>query len=424
MNEAQNASRRSFLAGPAALAFTIVKPELVRGWGEERLKLGLIGCGRRGTQAVQQHLFGNRNVELTAMGDLFEDKLEASLRDIRENRTYPVADKVTIRPDHHFVGFDAYRKVLASDVDIVILSTPPGYRPMHFEAAVAAGKHIFSEKPFGVDATGARRIIAASGRARERKLTVMSGAQRRNDTAYVETLRKVRDGAIGDITACYANWVGLAPSDVVQKPRDPKWADMTYQHRSWYAYLWICGDHIVEQHLHNIDVCNWFMGSHPVEVIASGGAAWRPRQEMYGHIYDHFNSDFVYANGVHLTSACRQYPKGSAMNVSELIVGTRGRTNCHDLATRERGEIWNPYVQEHINMVRSIRGDGPYINDGVTVAESTLTCIMAREAAYSGRKITWDMIMNSKQDLLPKSFNLDQKMDTQPLPVPGEYQFI
>jgi hypothetical protein len=145
---------------------------------------------------------------------------------------------------------------------------------------------------------------------------------------------------------------------------------------------------------------------------------------MYGHIYDHFNSDFVYANGVHLTSACRQYPKGSAMNVSELIVGTRGRTNCHDLATRERGEIWNPYVQEHINMVRSIRGDGPYINDGVTVAESTLTCIMAREAAYSGRKITWDMIMNSKQDLLPKSFNLDQKMDTQPLPVPGEYQFI
>jgi predicted dehydrogenase len=429
MNTNKDLSRRSFLKGSTAAtvgatAFTFIKPELVRGSGNERLRIGLIGCGRRGTQAAQQCLFGNENVELVAMGDLFEDKLESSLKDLRENQTYKIADKVKVDPEHRFVGFDSYNKVLACDIDIVMLAAPPGYRPAHFEAAVAAGKHIFAEKPFGTDATGVRRIMAAAEKARQLKLTVTSGAQRRNDPAYMQTWLKIRDGVIGEITACYAHWVGNAPGPVHQMPRDPKWADMTYQHRSWYSFVWICGDHVVEQHLHNIDVCNWFMGTHPVEVVASGGAAWRPRQEMYGNIYDHFSSDFVYANGVHLSSHCRQYPEGCAQNVSEQIVGTKGKTNCRDLGTRERGEIWNPYVQEHINMVKSIRGTGSYVNDGIAVAESTLTCIMARESAYSGQKITWEMIMNSKQDLQPKSFSYQNKMDVPPLPVPGVYKFI
>jgi len=426
----QSVSRRLFLKGSAVAsagagtAFTIIKPELVRGAGDERLRVGLIGCGRRGTQAAQQHLLGNENVELVAMGDLFEDQLEKSLRDLRENKTYPVAEKVKVDPEYHFIGFDAYKKVLASDIDVVILAAPPGYRPMHFEAAVAARKHIFAEKPFGTDPTGVRRIMAATRKAQELKLTVVSGAQRRNDPTYLQTLQKVRDGAIGDIAACYANWVGAAPSLVVQKPRNPKWGDMTYQHRSWYPYLWICGDHVVEQHLHNVDVCNWFMGTHPVEVVASGGVAWRPRMEMYGHIYDHFSSDFVYANGVHLSSHCRQYPAGCATVIGELIVGTKGKTNCKDMGQRIPGEIGNAYVQEHIALVKSIRGTGPYINDGMAVAESTLTCIMARESAYSGQKITWDMIMNSKQDLQPKEFGYDLKMEVPPLPAPGLYKFI
>jgi predicted dehydrogenase len=341
---------------------------------------------------------------------------------MKNNRTYPVGAKVKVDPDHHFVGFDAFRKVLASDIDIVILATPPGYRPEHLEAAVAAKKHIFAEKPFGTDPVGVRRAMAAVQKAKELKLTLMTGAQRHNDTAYMQTLEKVRGGAIGDITACYAYWVGTPV--IQQKARDAKWGDMTWQHRAWYSFVWICGDQVVEQHLHNIDVCNWFMGTHPVEVVASGGAVWRPRTEIYGNIYDHISADFVYPNGVHMSSYCRQYPKGCHQNISELIVGTKGKTKCNDMGTRERGEIWNPYVQEHINMVKSIRGDGPYINDGMAMAESTMTCIMARESAYSGMKITWDMMMNSKLDLQPKAFGYDEKMGVPPLPVPGEYKFI
>ena len=427
-------SRRSFLkkstaAGAGASTFMIVKPELVRGAGNEKIRAGLVGCGGRGSEAAQQFLHGNENVELVAMGDLFEDRLTKSLRAITNSKQYPgIASKVKVDGGHQFTGFDAYKKVLASDIDVVMLATPPGYRPMHFEAAVEAKKHIFSEKPFGTDPVGVRKIMAAGEKAKQLKLTVMSGAQRRNQKEYVETWEKVRNGAIGDIVATYAYWVGgpvLQFNNMSTWPgprgqRDPKWGDMEYQNRNWYSYVWICGDQVVEQHLHNIDVCNWFMGTHPVEVFASGGAAWRPRQEVYGNIYDHLDADFVYANGVHMSSHCRQFQgQGVYNNVSELVVGTKGRTNCHNLGTK--GE--NPYVQEHIAMVKSIRGQGPYINDGQTVAESTMTCIMARESAYSGQRITWDQMMNSQLDLQPKAFDLKLEMNPPPLPVPGVYKF-
>lgn len=429
----QDVSRRRFLAGSSAgaAAFQIIRPELVRGWANEKLKIGLVGCGGRGTQAAQQHLFGNDNVELVAMGDIFEDRLERSLKEIREGRQYPVADKVKVTPDHHFVGFDAYKKVLASDIDIVILATPPGYRPEHFVAAVEAKKHIFAEKPFGTDPVGCRKIMEASEKARQLKLTVMSGAQRRNQKEYMETWQKVKDGAIGDIVSTYAWWVG-SPVLQFQTPtwpgpkgkRDPQWGDMTFQNRSWYSFVWICGDQIVEQHLHNIDVCNWFMGTHPVKVWASGGAIWRPREEEYGNIYDHLDADFEYANGVHMSSHCRQYPRGSFGKVAELIIGTKGKTNGMDLGVKAEGPLANPYVREHMAMVKSIRGTGPYINDGMAVAESTMTCIMAREAAYSGQAITWDQMMKSQLDLQPKAFSYDAKVPVPPLPVPGEYKFI
>jgi predicted dehydrogenase len=422
MDVSNEISRRSFLkkstaVGAGATAFTIIKPELVRGAGNEKLKAGLVGCGGRGTEAAQQFLHGNENVELVAMGDIFEDHLEKSLDEIRNSRYANVAEKVKVEPDHHFIGFDAYKKVLASDIDIVMLATPPGYRPEHFVAAVEAKKHIFAEKPFGTDPVGVRKVMAASRKAEELKLTVVSGAQRRNQREYMETWQKVRDGAIGDIVATYAYWVG---SPVIQQhERDPKWSDMVWQHRAWYSFVWICGDQVVEQHLHNIDVCNWFMGTHPAKVFASGGAAWRPRAEIYGNIYDHIDADFVYPNGVHMSSHCRQYPKGSYQNVSELITGTKGRTNCKDMGAK--GE--DPYVQEHIALVKSIRGQGPYINDGMPVAESTMTCIMARESAYSGQEITWEQMMASPLDLQPKEFDYNMKLDVPPLPVPGEYKF-
>jgi predicted dehydrogenase len=416
-------SRRSFFqtSGAAgAAAFTIIKPELVRGAGKERLKAGLVGCGGRGTQAIIDLMQGTENIDVVSMGDLFEDKLEGSLTKIRGHKDFPTFEsRLKVDPERHFTGFDAYKKVLASDIDIVMLATPPGYRPIHFEAAVEAKKHVFCEKPFGTDPVGVRRFMAAAKKSEQLKLTVMSGAQRRNDANYVQTVRKIQDGAIGEVLALYAYWVGRPV--IQQKTRDPKWGDMTWEHRNWYSFVWICGDQIVEQHLHNIDVCNWVMGTHPVEVVATGGAVWRPREELYGNIYDHISSDFVYPGGVRMSSYCRQFPAPLHQNVSEQIVGAVRRSNGHDLGANAKTQ---PYVAEHTAMAASIRGDGPYVNHGMTVAESTMTCIMGRESAYTGDKVTWDQIMKSQLDLMPKEFDYDAKMEVPPLPVPGVYKLV
>jgi predicted dehydrogenase len=384
-----------------------------------KLKAGLIGCGGRGTGAAAQFLQGNDEVEVTALADLFEDKLLHCLDTLRQEPRYAaIESKVNVLAENRFVGFDAYRKMVASEVDIVLLCTPPGYRPMHFEAAVNAGKHVFAEKPVGTDATGVRRFMAAALKATNKKLTVVSGAQNRSNRTIRETRAKVQAGVIGDLAAAY---VGYNAGPVMHaKARDANWGDMEWEHRNWYSFLWLCGDQIVEQHFHNIDLINWFAGMHPVKVVASGGAAWRPREELYGNIYDHLRSEFTYPNGLKLISECRQYPKGCYRRVYEQIVGTKGQTTCRDMG--EKG--LDPQIQEHVDLVNSIRGTGPYINHGQAVAESTLTCIMAREAAYSGLEITWDMIMNSKQDLMPKAFGYEEKMEVPPLPVPGEYKFI
>jgi len=385
-----------------------------------KLKAGLIGCGGRGTGAAAQFLQGNDEVEVTALADVFEDKLLKCLDTLRQDPRYTaISSKVDVPVESRFVGFDAYQKLIATDVDIVMLCTPPGYRPMHFEAAINAGKHVFAEKPIATDATGVRRFMAAALKATDKNLTVMSGAQNRSNRAIRETRAKVQAGAIGDIVAAYAGYYSGPVMHV--KARDAKWGDMEWQHRDWYSYLWLCGDQIVEQHFHNIDLINWFAGMHPAKVVASGGAAWRPRNELYGNIYDHLRSEFTYPNGMKLTSECRQYPKGSYNKVYELLVGTKGRTDGRDLG--EKSSV-NPQVQEHADLVSSVRGTGPYINHGQEVAESTLTCIMAREAAYSGLEITWDMIMNSKQNLMPKAFGYDLTMTAPPLPVPGQYKFI
>src|SRR5947208_4610404 len=309
-NEFRSCTRRSFLkksiaAGAAATGFTIIKPELVRGAGKERLRAGLVGCGGRGTGAAADLLSADPNVELVAMGDIFEDKLHASLAVLRDPERLmhaspkqaaeftgqPVNElvdsirkRVTADPEHCFVGFDAYKKVIASDIDVVLLCTPPGHRPEQFESAVNARKHIFTEKPIATDPVGARRFIAAVKKAEASKLTVVAGLQRRSQKEYIETVQKIRDGAVGEVLELSANYLSGPVLHVDH--RDPAWGDMEWQHRNWYSFVWICGDQMVEQHVHTIDFCNWVMGTHPISVVASGGVAWRPREELYGNIYD------------------------------------------------------------------------------------------------------------------------------------------
>ena len=420
----ENHSRRSFLkgstaAGIAASGFQIIKPELLRGAGKEKLTAGIIGCGGRGTRAVNDLLSGNPNVELVAMADLFEDQLEKSIRRLRGAEEFPgIQNRINVAPEQRFMGFDAYKKILASDVDIVMLTTPPGWRPIHFEAAVEAKKHIFAEKPMGTDPVGVRRAMDAARKSEQEKLTVMIGAQRRSQQEYVQSVEKIQNGEIGEIVATYANWLSgpvLKGKEFLNKKKGLEW-----QHRAWYSYVWICGDQVVEQHLHNIDVINWVMDSHPDSVVASGGASWRPPEMLYGNIYDHLYADFVYPNGVRMTSHCRQYPERKVRRVNELVVGTKGSSDCRALG--QKADV-SPYVHEHVEMVNSILGTGPYINRAMAVAESTMTAVMAREAAYSGIEVTWDMIMNSKLDLMPKRFDLEADFDVPPLPRPGEYQF-
>lgn len=404
-------TRRAFLSSTAA--FQIARPG-------DRLRAGLIGVGGRGRQAVNDLLTAAPDVEVVAMADIFEDQLEKNLKWLKEDkRNQAIAPRVNVAPDQRFIGFDAYKKVLASNVDVVMLCTPPGYRPMHFEAAIEAKKHVFCEKPFGTDPVGVRRFMAAAKKSEELKLTVVSGAQRRFNRQYIETIDKIKNGVIGDIQAAYAYWVG-APV-IQQKERKSQWGEMEWRHRNWYSDVWLCGDQIVEQHLHNIDVICWVMGTHPISVVSYGGAAWRPRTEIYGSIYDHIASDFVFANGVRLSSYCRQFPDPKMYrNISELVIGAKGRSNCHDLGSEgEKGD----YVAEHVALVNSVRGTGAYVNHAMAVAESTMTCIMARESAYSGLEITWEMIMNSQLDRTPKNFGYKEAMPAMKLPVPGVYKF-
>ena len=431
-------TRRSLLAG--ASSFMIIRPELVRGAGPEKLRFGLVGCGGRGTEAAINLMTADPNVELVAMGDIFTDKLGASYS-VLSNLTNPdkelsrdmnltvagtsetpetIQKRVKVDPEHRFLGFDAYIKVIASDVDIVLLATPPAYRPVHFEAAVNAGKHCFVEKPIATDAVGVRRFMAAVKKAEERKLSVVAGTQAIYAPPSIETKKRIQDGAIGEILACYTNNV-TTPVLHVPEGRDPKWGDMEWQHREWYSFIWICGDAIVEQHIHGINFCNWMMGTHPERVVASGGVSWRPREEKYGNIHDHIHSDFIYPNGVHMTSHCRQYQKPSAIVRNNVFVGSKGRSSGNDLGTTKG---ISPQVHEHMFLVKSIRGDIPYVNYGMLVAESTMTAIMGRESAYSGQEITWDMMMKSTQDLQPKAFDYRLKMEVPPVPVPGQYKFV
>ena len=426
----ESVTRRNFMqrsagsAAATAAGLQIVRPQALRGDDTEKLSIGIVGCGGRGTRGVAEAIRGNPNYELHAMGDLFEDQLERSLRRLRDSDEFPaeVKQQIKVAPENRYLGYDAYKKVVDSGVDVVFLHTPPGWRPLHLEYALNANKHVFAEKPLATDMMGAQKVIRLAKESEQKKLTVMIGAQRRSQKEYVESVQRIQDGEIGDVVATYANWISgpvIKGADFTERLDQES---LAWQQRAWYSHVWICGDQIVEQHLHNIDVINWVLGdTHPVSVVASGGAVWRPREKLYGNIYDHVYADFEYANGVRMSSHCRQYPERKVRRVNELVVGTRGRSTVRDLGTPSQT---SPYVQEHIDMVKSINGSGPYKNQALAVAYSTMTAIMGRESAYAGIEVTWDMAMNSKQNLIPDNPSLDGKHDVPELPRPGEYEFI
>lgn len=417
----QKITRRDFAKASAAAAGFAILTSNARAQqaNSETLKVGLLGCGSRGGGAAQQILLGNENVQLVALADIFEDKVTAKRKELTEHNNPEISGKVSIDDDHCFVGIDAYKQILATDIDILIEGTLPYSRPKHIEAAVNAKKHIFTEKPAAVDPVGIRQFIAASKKAKELGLSLVAGTQRRHDKGYVETIKRIQDGAIGEILAARAYWCGSLP---FVHDRKPGQSDLEYRIRNWYGYCWVAGDNIVEQHVHNIDIMNWVLGN-PVSVFASGGRAWKPNEERYGDIFDHFSCDFEYANGVRVTSMSRHWYDSDG-GVFEEVIGTKGRSNCANEITGENpwkfeGDKLDPYVQEHIDLVNSIRGTGPYLNEGVQVAHSTLAAIMGRESAYTGKRLNWDEFLNSDLSLVPQELDFAKSYPVRPVPRPG-----
>jgi predicted dehydrogenase len=349
---------------------------------------------------------------------MFPDRAAAALARLKDNTQekewscsvpWRHVDHVKATRDTCFTGFDAYRRVLEADVNLVILAGPPGFRPLHLQAAIAAGKHVFMEKPVGVDPAGIRSVLASSELAKQKGLAIVAGTQRRHQNSYLEVMKRVRDGDIGEVLAgeCYWNG-GCVRHYGFYHPREAGWTDTEYQLRNWYFYTWLSGDHIVEQHVHNLDVLNWAIGTPPSEALAVGGRQWRVEPE-YGHIYDHFAVRYKYPNGAIVFSMARQIDETEA-RVAELVVGAKGRAWSGRIDGAKpftwEGANPNPYEQEHADLIQSIRAGQP-LNEGRHVAESTLTAIIGRMSAYSGQPVRWDWALKeSKLDLTPKEYRL------------------
>jgi len=419
--QAPGASRREFLqssglaAMGTALAAHLAVPS-AHAAGDDAIKVGLIGCGGRGTGAAAQCITAAPNVKLVAMGDAFKEHIDSArsnLRKAAEESKFVHDDKIQLTDDRCFVGFDAYKQVIDSGVDLVILATPPGFRPMHLQAAIAAGKHVFCEKPVAVDGPGIRAVLAAAEEAKSKNLAVVAGTQRRHQDRYVEAMKRIHEGAIGEIVSARVSW---NQGSLWMRPRKESWTDVEWQLRNWLYFSWLSGDHITEQHVHNLDVANWALNAHPVRAVSLAGREVRV-DPAYGNIFDHFATEYEYESGARVASYCRQID-GCENNVSESVAGTKGRWSSVDSAIRaegsaawrHRGKERNPYEQEHVDLIESIRSGKP-LNELKTVAESTLTAIMGRMSGYTGKAVTWDEAMNSKQVLMP------EKVEFGPLPV-------
>jgi predicted dehydrogenase len=378
------------------------------------LKAGLIGCGGRGTGAAANFLDAGPNLQITALGDIFQDKIDNCREQLKKEKNVEVPD------DKCFVGFDSYQKVIDSGVDLVLLCTPPHFRPAHIEAAVNAGKHIFLEKPCAVDPVGARSVLVSVEKAKQKGLCMVSGTIYRVSKDYMETKRRVMNGEIGEIVSAHVIRNG---GSLWVRKRQPQWTDMEYMLRNWGNFNWLSGDHIVEQFIHQIDLMNWYLGKNPVKAIGWGGR----QRRVSGDQYDFFSIEYIYDNGMHTHCAARQI-SGCSNLTKVQIVGTEGFADAKGALYNLKGEeIWkypkpeeadpdqtwavkDPFVQEHINLVTGIR-TGNVVNDAEAQVMSTLVTIMGRESAYTGKDVTWEELMNSDMRLGPTTYEFG--------PVPG-----
>ena len=398
--------------------------------GSDKIRVGLIGCGGRGTGAgIVDCAQSSSGIELVAMGDLFQDHLNAAPQEIKSNlqaRNLPVDEIFKVTPETMFTGFDAYQKVIASDVDMVILTTPPYFRPEHLRAAVEAGKHVFMEKPVAVDPAGVRSVLQSSEIARQKSLTLVAGTQSRRLESYRETVRRIHDGAIGEITGGQCVRTGDAMRAWRENERlwNPEWTELEYHIRRWLFWTWLSGDFIVEMHVHNLDIMNWALQSNPLQCVAVGGNQARTGLE-YGNVYDHFSVEYLYPNDVRIEYIGSQIDKFTYRS-DERLTGTQGSAymdSGHGVISGARSwkyerDAADPAVLEYAEMIDSIR-NGKALNEGRQIAESTLTAIMGRMSAYTGRTLKWDWVMEaSKLDLSPQKLEFGNIAE-EPVAVPG-----
>lgn len=388
------------------------------------LKVGLIGCGGRGTGAALQALRADKNAELTALGDVFEAPLRRSHEILRSNEP----ERVKVEQTHLFAGLDAYEKVIQSGVDVVLLCAPPGFRPIHFKAAVDAGLHIFCEKPMAVDGPGIRMMMEAAKSAREKRLAVVSGFCWRYDFARREAFQLIHEGAVGDIKAIYATYYTGTLSSKFPGTREEGWSDLEWQLRNWYNFHWLSGDHLVEQAVHSVDKIAWAMRDvPPIKAVATGG-----RQiPSYGNTYDHFSVAYEYADGTRAFMGCRQQDNCYNEN-ADYIMGSKGVCTIGrgpvpiitgEETWRYRGPANDMYQTEHDELFASIRKGEP-IDDGDWMLSSTLMGIMGTMAAYTGREVTWEQVLNSEKDTFPSALNWNGELAVDPRPMPGRTQFV
>jgi predicted dehydrogenase len=426
------ATRRDFLKTTAAAAGVLATQALTaNAWaaGGDTIKVGLIGCGGRGSGAADNVLRSARGVSIVALGDAFKDRAEGCrhrLSDlVKDDKIKDLGNTVDIPDDRVFVGLDAYEKVIASGANYIILATPPGFRPLHIEAVVKAGKTLFTEKPVGVDGPGIRRVLAAYEESIKKGTAIAAGTQRRHQLGYIETMKQIHDGAIGEIAAARAYW----NQGILWKvDRKPDMSDLVWQMRNWYNFVWLCGDHIVEQHVHNLDVCNWALNAHPVRARGMGGRQRSvPHPEDYGHIWDHFAVEYDYPNGAFVLSQCRQINQ-CWNSVSEHLHGTKGQCNAGNymlfdlngengrrvLSREAAKQAVDPYIQEHTDLIASVRSGTP-INELKNVAESTLTAILGRMSSYTGKEVTWEQALNSQETLMPEKLDWDMSLPVPPV---------
>jgi predicted dehydrogenase len=424
----ERVSRRGLMkqaAGAASLAAVSTFSPRAFAAGSDTIRVGLIGCGGRGTHDAGKCLIAADGVELTALGDMFQDRLDTC----RATLIQQIPDKVRVTDDKCFVGWDAYKKVLATDVNLVILTQPPHFRPPHLKAAIAAGKHVFMEKPVAVDPVGVRSVIQSSDLADQKGLTILAGTQMRRISHVVEAVRRVRDGAIGEILGGQCVRLGGAMRTWGPPQRQAGWSDMEWQLRRWLFLTWLSGDFIVEMHVHNLDMMNWLIGAHPVQCLGMGGRQARTEPE-YGDSYDHFAVEYEYPNGLRIEYMGSQIDKMTDRN-DQRLAGTKGSLVADFAGVRITGQnpaeiAWDendPCVKQHADQIEAIRRD-QRLNEGRRIAESTLTSIMGRMSAYTGRALKWDWAMNaSKLDLTPPAYEFGA-LPMPPVAVPGQTPLI